>query len=272
MQVLNDNIVSLLKGEKGDKGEPSPGIQNITVEEASFGNMSWSEIAEISESGKANEYFAVGDEKTIELTTGETITVVIWGFDHDDLSDGTGKAGMTIGMKGHLDEMYEMNEDSLPDGTNAGGWDECDFRTETIPVLFSQLPSDLQSAIKQVNKKATAGSQSTTIVTSVDKLFLFSETEIDGFDGNASGSPYSGNYDEEGEQYEYWKSVKDGTKGQDLKDYFNPGGYGTWTRSPHQKSDGGFIVILGNGDNVLNGRINAFKAWIPCRITLGFCV
>ena len=171
MQVLNDNIVSLLKGEKGDKGEPSPGIQNITVEEATslFDALTWAQIAEISESGKASQKFSVGDEKTITLSTSEKITLVILGFNHDDLSDGSGKAGMTIGMTNLLATTYKMNSSS----SNEGGWDESEMRTSTMPTLLSQFPSDLRNVIKQVNKKATAGSQSTTITTSADKLFLF---------------------------------------------------------------------------------------------------
>lgn len=67
----------------------------------SFEKASWSDIAALSESGSADKYFSVGDEKTISLTTGEQVTLVILGFDHDDLTGG-GKAGMTIGMKNLL--------------------------------------------------------------------------------------------------------------------------------------------------------------------------
>ena len=111
---------------------------------------------------------SVGDEKTIALSTDEQITLVILGFNHDDLSDGSWKAGITICMKNLLATQYSINATA----TNAGGWDESEMRTSTMPTLLSQLPSDLQSVVKQVNKKATAGSQSTSITTSADKLWL----------------------------------------------------------------------------------------------------
>ena len=176
----------------------------------SFEKASWSDIAALSESGSADKYFSVGDEKTISLTTGEQVTFVILGFDHDDLTSG-GKAGMTIGMKNLLATTYRMNAT----GTNAGGWDESEMRTSTMATLLSQLPSDLQGVIKQVNKKATAGSQSTSITTSADKLWLLAEVEVDG--------TTSAGYADEGEQYEYWKTVKDGTVAADRIKYLSNG-------------------------------------------------
>ena len=99
-------------------------------------------------------------------------------------------------MKNLLATTYRMNAT----GTNAGGWDESEMRTSTMATLLSQLPSDLQGVIKQVNKKATAGSQSTSITTSADKLWLLAEVEVDG--------TTSAGYADEGEQYEYWKTLK----------------------------------------------------------------
>lgn len=209
MQVLNDNIVSLLKGEKGDKGEPSPGIQKIEIEERSFGNMSWSEIAEISEAGKAREYFSVGDEKTIELTNGNhPITLVILGFDHDDLSDGSGKAGITIGTKYMPAILAKINSTV----TNAGGWDECMMRTNVMADWLLELPSDLQSVIKQVNKKASAGNASSSITTSADKLWLLAMSEI--FSATSIENAHltslkddANTYKAEGTQYEYYRNL-----------------------------------------------------------------
>ena len=257
MQVLNDNIVSLLKGEKGDKGEPSPGIQNITVEEVlSFGDTSWAEIAEISESGEASEKFEVGDEKTIELTTGEQVTLVILGFNHDDLTSG-GKAGMTIGMKELLAMGHLMNDSA----TSTGGWDECRMRTWMMPYVFEQLPEDLQSVIKQVNKKATSGDASTSITTSADKLWLFSEVEIDG--------TTSSGYASEGEQYEYWKTVKDGTVAADRIKYLSNGSGSAeewWLRSPYLSYSINFRSISPAGS------VTYTPANLTCGMCFGFCI
>lgn len=60
----------------------------VTKPKPTFAESDWATIAEESEKGNAQKYFAVGDEKTIELTTGEEITLVILGFNHDDLTGG----------------------------------------------------------------------------------------------------------------------------------------------------------------------------------------
>ena len=222
----------------------------------SFEKASWSDIAALSESGSADKYFSVGDEKTISLTTGEQVTFVILGFDHDDLTSG-GKAGMTIGMKNLLATTYRMNAT----GTNAGGWDESEMRTSTMATLLSQLPSDLQGVIKQVNKKATAGSQSTSITTSADKLWLLAEVEVDG--------TTSAGYADEGEQYEYWKTVKDGTVAADRIKYLSNGSgsaYSWWLRSPNVSSSSSFRCI-GSSGSVTGSSANATRG-----VSFGFCV
>lgn len=222
----------------------------------SFEKASWSDIAALSESGSADKYFSVGDEKTISLTTGEQVTFVILGFDHDDLTSG-GKAGMTIGMKNLLATTYRMNAT----GTNAGGWDESEMRTSTMATLLSQLPSDLQGVIKQVNKKATAGSQSTSITTSADKLWLLAEVEVDG--------TTSAGYADEGEQYEYWKTVKDGTVAADRIKYLSNGSGSAnywWLRSPHVGTSTYFRNFSSSGGVNVNLANNARG------VSFGFCV
>ena len=56
-----------------------------------FNDMSWADIATVSEAGEAVNYFAVGDEKELQIGS-ETYHVQILDFDHDNKSDGTGKA------------------------------------------------------------------------------------------------------------------------------------------------------------------------------------
>lgn len=222
----------------------------------SFEKASWSDIAALSESGSADKYFSVGDEKTISLTTGEQVTLVILGFDHDDLTGG-GKAGMTIGMKNLLATTYRMNATA----TNEGGWDESEMRTSTMATLLSQLPSDLQGVIKQVNKKATAGGASTSITTSADKLWLLAEVEVDG--------TTSAGYADEGEQYEYWKTVKDGTVAADRIKYLSNGSgsaHDWWLRSPRVSSSYYFRYIASTG-SVISNSANDTRG-----VSFGFCV
>ena len=223
----------------------------------SFATDDWATIAAASENGSAQNVYNVGDEKTITLSTDEQITLVILGFNHDDLSDGSGKAGITIGMKNLLATRYDMNSTNI----NAGGWDESQMRTSTMATLLSQLPSDLQSVIKQVNKKATAGSESTSITTSADKLWLFAEVEVDGTTEEG--------YASEGEQYEYWQTVKDGTVAADRIKYLSNGSGSEdtwWLRSPNVSSSINFRTIS------WQGSFNSNNANVFNSVCFGFCV
>ena len=227
-----------------------------TKPKPTFADSDWATIAELSENGQAQTFFSVGDEKTISLTTGEQVTLVILGFDHDDLTGG-GKAGMTIGMKNLLATTYRMNATA----TNEGGWDESEMRTSTMATLLSQLPSDLQGVIKQVNKKATAGGASTSITTSADKLWLLAEVEVDG--------TTSAGYADEGEQYEYWKTVKDGKVAADRIKYLSNGSGSAhiwWLRSPYVSNSTYFRTFTSTGTVGSNG------ANFTRGVSFGFCV
>lgn len=222
-----------------------------------FATDSWETISAACKDGSYKTVYSVGDTKDITLSTGETITVAIMGFDHDDLSDGSGKAPITLGMTELLTTKYTMNSTA----TNVGGWNESKMRISTMATLLTQLTSDLQSVIKQVNKKATEGSQSTAITMSADKLWLFAEVEIDG--------TTSVGYADEGEQYEYWKTVKDGTVADDRKKYSSNGSgieANWWLRSPSLISSSSFRCIYSTGD------LSGSRATLNFAVSFGFCV
>ena len=245
----------------------------FTTSDMNFATLSWYTINQISQEGFADKYFSVGEEKTIELTTGEKVTLVILGFDHDDLTGG-GKAGMTIGMKNLLATTYKMNSSN----TNAGGWDDSAMRTSTMATLLSQLPADLRNVIKQVNKKATAGSQSTTITTSADKLFLFALAELASKTGleNSTGTSIKNNaatYEQEGTQYEYFKNTvgdADIYKACPalVKKLSNGGGsaHGWWLRSPYLDYSTYFWCVTPSGG------VGSSYASFSIGVSFGFCV
>lgn len=240
----------------------------------SFGETSWSKISALSTEGRAGEFFNVGDEKTIQLTTGEDVTLVILGFNHDDLTGG-GKAGITIGMKELLATRYRMN----PSSTNAGGWDESEMRTSTMATLLSQLPADLRNVVKQVNKKATAGGTSQSITTSADKLFLLAMSEIfsaTSIENSATSTiaDYADAYNAEGTQYEYYRNLIGDNNGGTtananlIKKFSNGGGSASdwWLRSPSVSSSTYFRCITSTGG------VNGVVAYIAYGVSFGFCV
>lgn len=241
----------------------------------SFSEATPEQIAAIASAGLASEYFNVGDETNIELTTGEVITVVILGFNHDDLADGSGKAPISIGMNNLLATTYRMNAT----GTNAGGWNESEMRTSTMNTLFNLLPTSWKNIIKTVNKKATAGSQSENITTSADKLWLlamseiFSATSIEN-STTTTIKDYAGTYNAEGTQYKYYENLigdnngGTGTNSLLIKKLSNGSGSANywWMRSPNVSSSTNFRYIGSTGSVGNNDAGSSYG------VSFGFCV
>ena len=192
-------------------------------------DYTWAEIAAISEAGEAANYFSIGDEKTVEIGA-ETYTLQVMGFNHDDLADGSGKAGMTLGLKEIMTTTAKMNDTN----TNAGGWEGSEMRTYLQNDILPNLPQDLQDVIKTVNKKTSAGNKSTEIVTSEDKLFLFSEVEIFGTTTRSASG--------EGEQYQYYA---DG--GSKARNYLSGSSNRWWERSPNVNGTNSFCDVSNGG-------------------------
>ncbi len=214
---------------------------------------SWAKIAELSAAGIARAVFKIGEEKTVTLSTNEQITLVILGFDHDDLTAG-GKAGLTFGMKNLFATKYPMNSQN----TNIGGWNSSRMRVTTLPNILTQLPLDLQSAIKAVDKKTTP--DATSIVTSSDKLFLFSNVEV---------KSSTGYLRLEGMQYEYWRTVKNSTVLADSIKYLSNGAGAAshwWLRSAIENASAYFSLIMATGESGTNTAINM------AGICFGFCI
>ena len=212
----------------------------------------WEEIDYISSNGLASEYgFAVGDEKNITLSTDEALTLAIMDFDHDELADGTGYAGITFGMKNLMASARQMNSSN----TNSGGFTGSAMYAWLQNTLLPTLPSDLQAVLKSVNKKTSAGSRSSTINTNAMKLFLFSEIEIFG------STTYSVAGD--GTQYSYFA-----TAANRIKYLSNGSGYANiwWERSP-SASNSALFCLVSDGGGASVGGANSSRG-----VCFGFCV
>ena len=209
----------------------------------------WAQIAKASAAGKASQLWSVGDTKDITVGS-ETLTLVIMGFNHDDLASG-GKAGITFGMKNLMATTRRMNASN----TNSSGFTGSEMYSWLQNTLLPTLPSDLQAVLKSVNKKTSAGSQSSTINTNSMKLFLFSEIEIFGSTTYSKAG--------EGSQYSYFATAANRIKylanGSGSADWW-------WERSPYGSNSVDFCIVNSNGNA---GNNNASNASGVC---FGFCV
>ena len=121
----------------------------------------------------------------------------IIGFDHNKDVEGTGIAfqGFKTAQSNGTDiclcdsgyntakysgQWFNMNNNN----NNSGGWNGCDMRNNTLPVVKAALPSDLQAVIKTTtlySDNTGGGSDVASYVTATqDTLYLLAEFEIFG--------------------------------------------------------------------------------------------
>lgn len=156
---------------------------------------------------KAKAAMDAGITWSVKLTNGETMTYRIIGINHDDLADGSGKAGLTF-LTTSTGIMSRVNATD----TNAGGWEASELRAKmNSGEIWNLMPSDFQSKVKAVKKLTNNvdGADANAAVTATsDKLFLLSYSEIVSTSHWASSYPWTSS---EGTQYEAFKG-KDSPK------------------------------------------------------------
>lgn len=158
----------------GDASYTSAGWEEGYV----FADTSWAKIAELSAAGKASKTFAIGDTKTIKGQNYNTIVAQIVGFDHDDLADGSGKAGITLLLRG-----YDPNVGRLWHVTSYGhyykSWGVCDLRDNlhNQETCTNYENKELRALLKTVSKKYY-DEDASVYTTSDDIYFLPSLSEL----------------------------------------------------------------------------------------------
>jgi len=180
---------------------------------------------------KAKAAMDAGTKFSAKLANGKTLEYRIVGINHDDLADGSGKAGLTFEATNTALAAQRMNATD----TNAGGWEASELRGRlNNGDLWSLLPSELQSKVKSVAKMTDnqGGGKAGTPSATTDKVFLLSTTEV------------YGDLQSDGFQYEYYKS-----KGVTKSNYSGASSSnGHWTRSVRPYNSARFRRVYSNGD------------------------
>lgn len=169
-------------------------------------DVDWATIKQVADQSKGANYWAVGDTKEItingKLSDGLTLSnyntwVYIIGFDHNSAIEGTGisfqgfKTAQTSGTDVALcDSGWGLNKTSGQwfnmnnNNSSSGGWASCNMRNNTLPLVKSTLPNDLQSVIKTttIYTDNTGGSSTAAsyVTATQDDLYLLAEFEIFG--------------------------------------------------------------------------------------------
>lgn len=206
----------------------------------------WADIDICGRLGMAQQFFKVGDSKTVNIG-GTNYEVQIIGFNHDDKVSG-GKAAYSFQLVDCLNQTQQMNTGN----TNTGGWNGSAMRGR-MSTYKSQLPAALRNVIKTVKKKSgTGGGSSSGTQQTNDDLFLLSEIEIFGTTTYSVAG--------EGTQYEWYKAGNSRIKKVNgSADYW-------WERSPHSGYTDYFCVVDSSGNAASNNAANSYG------VSFGFCV
>ena len=221
------------------RGEPP-----VTID-AIFANNDWSAIIAACHSGRVPDSWVVGNSKTMTIN-GTDYQIDIIGKNHDTYTAG-GTAPLTFQLHDCYGETKNMNSSN----TNSGGWTSCDMRSTHLPAILALMPTEVKNGIREVNKLTSAGSKSSTINTTADKLFLLSEIEIFG------SVTYSKSG--EGSQYAYYSAGNSKVK--------NLSGSASiwWERSPYGSNSTAFCAVDSSSVAGANSASNSYG------VAFGFC-
>ena len=197
-----------------------------------FANNTWEQIIAACHNNAVPETWKVADQKPMTIG-GSNYLIDIIGKNHDDYSDGSGKAPLTF----QLHDCYKLKKAMHNTTTNSKGWSRCDMRETDLPIILKQMPTEVQSGIREVNKLT---SENYTIVTTADKLFLLSEIEIFGSDENSGKG--------EGTQYDYYK-----VGNRRVKNYIDGSTIEWWERSPYNGNKRFYCCVNYKGASISRG-------------------
>ena len=239
--MVNGTVYNILKGRTLIDGT-GYGITFKPSYDPVFANNTWEQIIAACHNNEVPETWKVADQKTMAIG-GVDYLIDIIGKNHDDYSDGSGKAPLTF----QLHDCYKLKKAMHNTTTNSKGWSRCDMRETNLPIILEQMPTEVQSGIREVNKLT---SESNTIVTTADKLFLLSEIEIFGSDTNSGKG--------EGMQYDYYKAGN-----SKVKNYIDSA-IEWWERSPYSDNTRSYCCVnykgasISRSANVVSGVAFAF--------------
>lgn len=206
----------------------------------------WADIDICGRLGMAQQFFKVGDSKTVNIG-GTNYEVQIIGFNHDDKVSG-GKAAYSFQLVDCLNQTQQMNTSN----TNTGGWNGSAMRGR-MSTYKSQLPAALRNVIKTVKKKSgTGGGSSSETQQTNDDLFLLSEIEIFGTTTYSVAG--------EGTQYEWYKAGNSRIK------KVNGSADSWWERSPYSGNTANFCSVDSSGN------ASYYYAIVSLGVSFGFCV
>ena len=246
---------------------------SVTLPTTTLNDNDWDTISEASAAGTADDYWAVGDTKSIVINgnvvgfgiTNLTVNVFILGFNHNASREGSNRIHFQIGKIGATpvalcDSQYGSSGSSQgfrmnTSNTNNGGWASSYMRntvlgnggtpsSPTANSLMAALPSALRAVMKAVTKYTDnvgndTGNVQSNVTSTQDYLFLLAEFEVFGTRNWANS--YEQNYQV---QYAYYQA---GNSRIAYRHTSTASAVWWWLRSPRYTGTYTFLVVYTGG-------------------------
>lgn len=232
------------KGYIGDENGVARLCYSGDVFDPVFANNTWENVIAACQNNAVPDTWSVGDQLTMNID-GTDYAIDIIGKNHDDYSDGSGKAPLTFQLHDCYVKNYMMHNVLF------NYWGNCDMKNNHLPTIKKLLPMEVQHALQKVNKSTSIGSTSKSIEVTEEDLFLLSEIELCG------SLTYS--VEGEGQQYDYYKNDESLLKNKDGR------ATSWWMRSPHGSSNNAFCNVYHDG------TINYSFSYIEYGVSFAFC-
>ena len=285
-------VTASLSGQEASGSVDCNAYQGYTLElsyvSETLDENDWETIKKVSDENDGDNWWSVGDTKTIVLngTVGIlsvnslSINVFILGFNHNSSKEGTQRIHFALGKIGGkfvalCDSQYNSNGSSTrfhmnTSDSNSGGWNSSYMRstimgagsTPASPAsgsLLAALPADLRAVMKSVTKYTdnTGNSNSAGAVTATtDYIFLLAEYEVQG------SRTYANQYEQSSQaQYAYFQAGNP-------KIAYRHDSTGTavwwWLRSPYYNNSNNFCYVY------TGGSANSNYAYYSAGLVAGF--
>ena len=270
--AAGNNTITISYSEGGVTKTTTQAI-TVTTISSTLNSNSWATIKAVSDAGQGDNYWDVGDTKTITINgkvgnftfSNLSIAVFILGFNHNSSREGSNRIHFQIGkISNKLVGLCDSQYGSYPSGsghfnmntsrTNTGGWNSSNMRknilgntgTPSSPpanTLLAALPADLRAVMKSVTKYSdnTGGGSNTAsyVTATTDWLFLLAEFEYHGSRSYANSAEQ--NYQQ---QYAYYQAGNS-------KVHYRHDNTGTavyaWCRSVYASYSGTFCLVYTDG-------------------------
>lgn len=270
--AAGNNTITISYSEGGVTKTTTQAI-TVTTISSTLNSNSWATIKAVSDAGKGDNYWDVGDTKTITINgtvqgftfSNLSIAVFILGFNHNSNREGSSRIHFQIGkISNKLVGLCDGRYGSSVSGsgyfsmntyrTNAGGWNDSYMRktllgnsgTPSSPPsnsLLAAISAELRAVMKDVRKftdNTGGGDDHVSYVTgTTDYLFLLAEFEYHGSRTYANSAEK--NYQK---QYDYYKAGNSKVHNR----FENPeSAVYAWTRSAYAGSNDYFCRVNTDG-------------------------